>query len=152
MYNRRRDVLMFFVSTAKRLGPRMRTMISRCTIHNQIAAISTEALYLLILKIIGALSLFSDEAIGRLLSWSYLQKKNHLTSASVVATHEPFPGNIFCAVQSHRCTLYAYVGILVVETMFLGMALRKAWMHRQSQSGSQLMRELSRDSVFYFFM
>jgi hypothetical protein len=48
--------------------------------------------------------------------------------------------------------LYAYIGILFVEVMFLGMALRKAWMHRASQTGSALILELTRDSVFYFSM
>jgi predicted small integral membrane protein len=111
--------------------------------------IVTEAAYLVILKIVGALALFSDQAMCEL--FLDLTSSFHF-SRSAIATNEPYPGNIFCAVHSHRCTLYAYVGILVVETMFLGMALRKAWMHRASKGGSRLMRELTRDSVFYFFM
>ncbi|KAF8224289.1 hypothetical protein L208DRAFT_1461566 [Tricholoma matsutake] len=97
-----------------------------------IAVICTEAAYLSAMKVVGALSLFSVETL-------------------TIMTNEPFPGNIFCALHSRR-SLYVYSVVLVVETIFLGMALRKAWTHRASQCGSPLMQELSRDSVFYFFM
>jgi hypothetical protein len=72
---------------------------------------------------------------------------------SDVATNQQFPGYYFCAVHTYcNCLWSIYAVILVVETTFLGMALYKAWLHRPSQGGSRLMQELTRDSVFYFFM
>jgi hypothetical protein len=42
--------------------------------------------------------------------------------------------------------------VLFVEGAFLGMALWQAWLHRPFQGGVELMHQLTRDSVFYFFM
>jgi len=91
-----------------------------------------EGLYILMVKFTAAFSLFGNTA---------------------VSTNELFPGYYFCAVHIYcHCLLAIYIAILVVETIFLSMALYKAWLHRPSQGGSRLMQELTRDSVFYFFM
>lgn len=41
-------------------------MTSRSIVYNQIAVISTETLYLILLKIVGGLALFSDETVRKL--------------------------------------------------------------------------------------
>ena len=108
---------------------------------------------LVILRVGGALALFTEKSTGKsLLSLAHWHWQTfHFLICDVVAT-SPIYGNVICVVHSYRLTLYAYAIILAVEVIFLGMALRQAWMHRASEHGSPLMRRLSRDSVFYFSM
>ena len=107
--------------------------------------LSTEVVGLILLRIIGTLALFSDRTFGKSLVSLDIELSHPI---SAIATNEPYPGNFICAVHMHRVTLYGYSTILAIETIFLGMALRQAWMYR----GSRLMERLARDSVFYFFM
>jgi hypothetical protein len=92
--------------------------------------------------IVGHLALLSNKVIRKLQYFCALSVTLHFYIIDV-ATNEPFPGNFIYALHP---TVYIYIDILVVETVFLGMALRKAWLHRPSQGGIPL------DSVFYFFM
>jgi hypothetical protein len=73
----------------------------------------------------------------------------------IAGTNEPFPGNFICAdsdpVDGTHWTVYYWAAILVVESILLSLALRKAWQHRKSAHGSSLMQELTKDSVIYFF-
>lgn len=70
-------------------------------------------------------------------------------------TNEPFPGNFICAdadpLDGTHWVVYYWASILIIEGTLLCLALRKAWQHRPTVRGSYLMRELTRDSVIYFF-
>jgi len=75
-------------------------------------------------------------------------------NTKLIGTNEPFPGNFICAdadpMDGSHWVVYYWASILVIESTLLTLALRKAWEHRESRSGSSLMRELTRDSVIYF--
>ncbi|KAF8240055.1 hypothetical protein L208DRAFT_1456275 [Tricholoma matsutake] len=74
----------------------------------------------------------------------------------VKITNEPLPGVYICAVseqhRSLRWTAYFFATVLIIEGVFLGMALWQAWQHRPSRGGSALMHRLTKESVFYFFL
>ncbi|GLB39201.1 hypothetical protein LshimejAT787_0603630 [Lyophyllum shimeji] len=72
-------------------------------------------------------------------------------------TDQPSPGVYICTtdVRTHafRVGAYWYAAVLLVETVLLGLALAKAWQYRSSSEiQSPLMKQLTRDSLRYFFM
>ncbi len=70
-------------------------------------------------------------------------------------TNEPVSGLFMCAdadPPDHHWIVYYWVAVLVIESILLCLALRQAWLHRPSASGSDLMRKLTRDSVIYFLV
>lgn len=72
-----------------------------------------------------------------------------------IMTNEPRPGVFICSVSEPpkmHWAVYSYATMILVEGVFLVMALWKAWLHRQSTGGSILMHQLTKGSVFYFFM
>lgn len=78
-----------------------------------------------------------------------------LPGSGTIGTNEPVPGLFMCAdadPPDHHWIVYYWVAVLVIESILLGLALRQAWLHRPSASGSDLMRRLTRDSVIYFLV
>jgi len=76
-------------------------------------------------------------------------------SHTTVYTNEPLPGIFICAPGPkihYRWAPFLYTAILPVESVFLWLALRKAWMQSPSVGGRTLMQRLTRDSVFYFIL
>lgn len=78
-----------------------------------------------------------------------------IPNPKLIGTNEPFPGNFICAdadpLDGTHWVVYYWASILIIEGTLLCLALRKAWQHRPTVRGSYLMRELTRDSVIYFF-
>ncbi|KAK0233945.1 hypothetical protein IW262DRAFT_124345 [Armillaria fumosa] len=78
-----------------------------------------------------------------------------LPGSGTIGTNEPVSGLFMCAdadPPDHHWIVYYWVAVLVIESILLGLALRQAWLHRPSASGSDLMRRLTRDSVIYFLV
>lgn len=71
-----------------------------------------------------------------------------------VSTNEAFPSVFICSAvglpQSYHWIAFWFSAVLVVEGIFLVLALWQAWMHRPSNGGVGLMHRLTRESVFYF--
>ncbi|KAK0217642.1 hypothetical protein EDD85DRAFT_364839 [Armillaria nabsnona] len=78
-----------------------------------------------------------------------------LPGSGTISTNEPVSGLFMCAdadPPDHHWIVYYWVAVLVIESILLCLALRQAWLHRPSASGSDLMRKLTRDSVVYFLV
>ncbi|KAK0481393.1 hypothetical protein IW261DRAFT_1470516 [Armillaria novae-zelandiae] len=78
-----------------------------------------------------------------------------LPGSGTIGTNEPVSGLFMCAdadPPDHHWIVYYWVAVLVIESILLALALRQAWLHRSSASGSDLMRRLTRDSVIYFLV
>ncbi|KAK0466188.1 uncharacterized protein EV420DRAFT_815032 [Desarmillaria tabescens] len=78
-----------------------------------------------------------------------------LPGSGTIGTNEPIPGLFMCAdadPPDHHWIVYYWVAVLIIESILLSLALRQAWLHRPSASGSDLMRKLTRDSVIYFLV
>jgi len=78
-----------------------------------------------------------------------------LPNPKLIGTNNPTPENFICAdgdpLDGTHWVAYYWVAILIIEGSLLLLALRKAWQHRLGTHGSSLMRQLTRDSVVYFF-
>ncbi|PFH48188.1 hypothetical protein AMATHDRAFT_6039 [Amanita thiersii Skay4041] len=76
-----------------------------------------------------------------------------IPNEKMIGTNEPFEGVFTCAdadpSDGSHWVVYYWVSTLVIETILLGLAVRKAWENR-SETGSGLMRQLTRESVLYF--
>jgi len=71
----------------------------------------------------------------------------------LIATNNPLPGVSICAdadpAGGRRWIVYYWLTILIVDTVLLSLALRKALEHRYS-TRNKLMREMTTQSVIYF--
>ena len=67
--------------------------------------------------------------------------------------NNPAPGVYICAdgdpAGDHR-TAYSWIGILTGESILVCLSLYKGWQDRRTGYGSDTLRMLTRESVFYF--
>ncbi|KAF9002345.1 hypothetical protein BDQ17DRAFT_1425999 [Cyathus striatus] len=79
-----------------------------------------------------------------------------IPNEKLIGTNEPFPGVHICAdgdpQDGTHWVVYYWVVVIIIETIFLLLALRMAWDHRQSAGGGRLMQQLTRESVLYFIV
>jgi hypothetical protein len=72
----------------------------------------------------------------------------------LVGTNNPSPGLFICAdadPPNDHWMAWVPTVTLVTETIFLSLALFKAWEHYRSGAGGKILPWLARESVFYFF-
>jgi len=79
-----------------------------------------------------------------------------IPNQQLIGTNEPFSGLYICAEgdpeDGSHWVAYYWMSLLIVESIYLSLALYKAWTYRNSGMGSSLMRSLTRGSVMYFIL